>query len=955
MSRESLSPPDGNFSAENAAFAERLFRDFLIEPSRVPTPWRKYFVDLFESSELPHVERLPSAVSLALLPSPPAVSSPMPPVSSPVAARKVTRTDETTKKSHIDSARLQDRVEHLVRTYRVRGHLAAKLDPLGLARPEPADLSPEFHGLTAEDMRRTVSLSSAALPEPPTVAEVVLRMRNTYCRYIGVQFMHIDDPAARNWLMQRMERSENHIRLSREEQLRILKQLTDAVIFERFVRKKYVGAKTFSLEGSESLIPLLDLAIVKAARQGIVEIVMGMAHRGRLNVLANIIGKRPQEIFWEFADSQPELRDAAGDLAYHLGFSSDWEGDDGRKVHLSLCFNPSHLEYIDPVAIGRMRAKQDRALDGLRRHGMVLLVHGDAAFAGEGVVQETLNMSQLDGYTTGGTLHVIVNNQLGFTTSPREGRSTSYASDVAKMLQIPIFHVNGEHPESVAQVVDLAMDFRAQFHRDVVIDMYGYRRWGHNEADEPGFTQPLLYKAIERQPSVRDGYLEHLLELGGVTRPEAEQIASERHEKLERAFEQAHQKGFRPAPDTLTGIWNGYSGGPESTDDDPKTGVSLDNLRDVLVRLTQTPEGFHLHKKLERSVEHRREMAELKRPLDWSAAEALAFGTLAVEGHPVRLSGQDSQRGTFSQRHAVLHDIVSGQPFCPLQQLNPEQASVEIINSPLSESGVLGFEYGYSLDCPEALVAWEAQFGDFVNAGQVIIDQFIAAAADRWRRLSGLVLLLPHGLEGMGPEHSSARLERFLTLAAGHNLQIVYPTMPVQYFHCLRRQVLRRWRKPLVVFTPKSLLRHTAAVSTLQELAEGRFQRILADQRPADNRETKRVLLCSGKLYFDLAEFREQQTRWDVAILRVEQLYPLADDVLQAALEPYRDGTSVYWVQEEPQNMGARAYWRGRFGARLFDRLPFDCIARPESASPATGSKAIHKREQHRLLEQAFG
>lgn len=950
MSRSDLSIDPASFDSDSAAFAERMLAQFLTEPSQVPPSWRRYFTDLLQSGDRPKDGHSAPRIAdpgrarrnMARTEAPPAFTEP--PGASDGAARRL----------HLDGALLQDRIDHLIRAYRVRGHLAARLDPLGLPRPPCPDLSLEAHGLTASDLNRPVSAAWVGGPGAQTVRDVVARMWSTYCRYIGVQFMHIDDPAARDWLQQRMEETENRISLSRAEQLRILTRLTDAVIFEQFVRKKYVGAKTFSLEGSESLIPLLDLAITKAARQGVAEVVMGMAHRGRLNVLANIIGKSPQEIFSEFDDAQPEMGDGAGDLTYHLGFSSDWTLEEGRRIHLSLCFNPSHLEFINPVALGRMRAKQDRAGDTERRKGLVLLIHGDAAFAGEGVVQETLNLSRLEGYSTGGTLHIIVNNQIGFTTSPEEGRSTVYASDVAKMLQSPILHVNGEHPESVAQAVDLAMDFRAKFRRDVVIDMYCYRRWGHNEADEPGFTQPLLYQAIEHQRSVRDGYLDHLLKLEGITREEADRIAGERFEKLEQAFEQARRGDFTPAPQTLTGIWRGFQGGREPADDEPGTDVPKERLVELLTRLAQLPEEFHLHKTLQRGVEQRLAMAGGKRPLDWAAAEALAFATLATQGDRVRLSGQDSQRGTFSQRHAVLHDVVDGHLFCPFAFLAKDQAPVEFINSPLCETGDLGFEYGYSLDDPEALVAWEAQFGDFANAGQVIIDQFIAGAADRWRRLSGLILLLPHGLEGMGPEHSSARLERFLSLAARDNLQIVFPSTPAQYFHCLRRQVRRRWRKPLVVLTPKSLLRHPRAVSSLDELAGGMFRRVLPDERPKAAMKTSRVLLCSGKIYYDLLDFRERQKRDDVALVRVEQFYPLADETLKSALSIYADRTPVCWVQEEPKNMGARAFWTMRFGDRLFDRFPLEYVSRPESASPATGSKAVHKREQQSLLERAF-
>jgi 2-oxoglutarate dehydrogenase E1 component len=944
---------NGSLSVDNAAFAERLLDEYLREPSRVSPPWRLYFSELLTSDRAPPRRAVASPRAAAVQTAP--AGPPLQPVVKPSPVG-----DGDARALQLDAARLQDRLHNLMQSFRGRGHLAARLDPLGLPRPEPDDLLPETHGISDSDLDRTVSVESAEGPQTQTVRDVVARLRNTYCRYIGAQFLHIDDPVVRAWLQQRMEGSENRMRLSRAEQLRILTRLTDAVIFEQFVRKKFVGAKTFSLEGAESLIPLLDQAIRKASRLEIVEIVLGMAHRGRLNVLANIIGKRPEEIFWEFdganADSARAAQpDISGDLTYHLGFSSDWHGEEGRRhIHLSLCFNPSHLEFINPVAEGRMRAKQDRTGDIERRRGLVLLIHGDASFAGEGIMQESLNLSQLAGYTTGGTLHVIVNNQLGFTTSPEEARSSMYASDVAKMLQSPIFHVNGERPEAVAQVVDLALDFRARFQRDVVIDMYCYRRWGHNEADEPSFTQPITYEAIEHRASVRESYLEHLLELGGVSRDEADRIASQRYQVLQRAFDEVHRGEFVPSPPTLTGVWEGFRGGEEPADDEPETAVPADRLSELLTKLTETPEGFHLHRKLKRGIEQRLEMAKGEQRLDWAAAEALAFATLAVEGHPVRLSGQDTQRGTFSQRHAVFHDVVDGKTYMPLAHLAENQARVEIINSPLSEAGVLGFEFGYSLDEPEGLIAWEAQYGDFANVAQVIIDQFIAGAADRWRRLSGLVLLLPHGWEGSGPEHSSARLERFLSLAARHNLQVAVPTTPAQYFHLLRRQVLRRWRKPLVVMTPKSLLRHPRSVSTLSDLAEGRFCRMLPDSRDSAQ-STTRILLCSGKVYYELVDFREKNRRDDVAILRVEQLYPLADEVLRQHLERYDANTPTVWVQEEPKNMGAWPSLCLRFGSRLLDRFSLSCVARPESASPATGSHATHKREQQDLIERAFG
>jgi 2-oxoglutarate dehydrogenase E1 component len=612
------------------------------------------------------------------------------------------------------------------------------------------------------------------------------------------------------------------------------------------------------------------------------------------------------------------------------------------------------------VALGRARVKRDR-LQGSEAAApegagscLALLIHGDASFAGQGVVQETLNMSQLPGYTVGGTVHVIVNNQIGFTTSPAEGRSSTYPTEVARMLQSPIFHVNGEDPEAVAQVVRMAMDFREKFHRDVFIDMFGYRRLGHNEGDEPSFTQPVLYRAIEQRKSVREGYLDHLLSLGGLSREEAAEITRRRHEALEKELSHAQEEGGQTMIVKKRGIWTrgNYAGGPEKSAEDPATGVEAGQLAALLLRQTELPESFHPHPKIKKFLEGRRTMAAGQQPLDWSAAEALAFASLSAAGVRVRLSGQDSARGTFSSRHAVLYDYETGQGLTPLQHLGAEQGPVDIVNSPLSEAGVLGFEYGYSLDCPDGLICWEAQFGDFCNAAQVIIDQFICSAEDKWNRLSGLVLLLPHGFEGQGPEHSSARLERFLALAAQDNIQVVSPTTPAQYFHCLRRQVLRNWRKPLVMMTPKSLLRHPRAVSTLAECAQGKFQRVLADAMEAKN--VRRVLLCTGKIYYELLQQREAVKSEDVAIIRLEQLYPFPETALQAALAPYAEGTQALWVQEEPENMGAWRFLRARFGESMYGKYPFGGIRRPVSPSPATGSARIHKKDQKYLIAQAF-
>ncbi|MDA1202285.1 MAG: 2-oxoglutarate dehydrogenase E1 component [Planctomycetota bacterium] len=848
---------------------------------------------------------------------------------------------------------LQDRVDQLVRAYRVRGHLMAEIDPLGRPRPGLPELDPQFYHLTEEDMDRSFSTDTIEGPQSMSLRQIIKRLRNTYCRSIGVQFMHMDDLRVRQWLQVRMEGCENRIQLDRRQQLRIYRQMTTAAVFEEFIQKRFLGAKSFSLEGSESLIPLLEMSIERAAAQEIGDVVLAMAHRGRLNVLANIMGKSPQRIFREFADMDPELHVGRGDVKYHLGHSTDYQAGNGRSVHLTLCFNPSHLEFVNPVALGRMRARQDRSGDPARQHGMVIQVHGDAAFAGEGIIQETLNLSELDAYRVGGTLHVIVNNQIGFTTGPMESRSCTYATDVAKMLQIPIFHVNGEDPEAVAQVVSLAMDFRREFQRDVVIDMYCFRRRGHNEADEPAFTQPALYRVIEGRPSVHESYLERLLKLGEITADEARAIVEQQQAKLSADLSVAKSEDFVHKSD-IGGVWAFYIGGREREAADVETGVRRDVLVDLLGRLVALPDGFQPHAKIRKFLEGRRQMAAGTQPLDWSAAEALAMGSLAAQGLRVRLSGQDSQRGTFSHRHAVIHDAVTDETWCSLEHLTSDQAPVEIYNSPLSEAGVLGFEYGYSLDCPDGLVMWEAQFGDFVNAAQVVIDQFIVSAEDKWNRLSGLTLLLPHGFEGQGPEHSSARLERFLLLAAKDNIQVVQPSTPAQLFHCLRRQVLRVWRKPLVVMTPKSLLRHPGCVSSLEDLAGGEFQRVIPDASGVDPAEIRRVLLCSGKVAYELEKRRQELGRRDVAIIRVEQFYPLPRRPLEDALAGYAAGTPVVWVQEEPENMGGWRFLRIHLGEKLFDRLPFSGVCRQSAASPATGSKKSHDLEQKELLTAAF-
>ncbi|HVU86763.1 MAG TPA: 2-oxoglutarate dehydrogenase E1 component [Pirellulales bacterium] len=937
-----MQPEEIPFDSHSLAFVESLYGDYVRDPASVSDDWRRFFASLAgrDGRFLREPQLGPTFTPQSLFHS---------------AGTNGAATNGAAATVGMGSGVLQERVDQLIRAYRVRGHRLARVNPLGEPTGPLPELDLEFYGLGPADLDRTFSTRSLGGADEGTLRDLLKRLRNTYCRFIGVQFMHIDDLTVRGWLQERVESTENRLQLSRAEQLRILTCLTDAVLFEEFIQKRYLGAKSFSLEGSESLIPLLDLALEKAGRQRINEIVIAMAHRGRLNVLANIIGKSPQQIFHEFEDIEPAMHRGRGDVKYHLGYSSQHVTTDGHEIHLSLCFNPSHLEFVNPVASGRMRAKQDREGDTERAHGLVLMIHGDAAFAGEGVIQETLNLSQLPSYTTGGALHVVVNNQLGFTTPPEQARSSTYATDVAKMLQIPIFHVNGEDPESVAQVVNLAMDFRERFRRDVVLDMYCYRRRGHNEGDEPSFTQPLMYKQIEEQPTVRESYLDRLLLLGEITVDEADKIADESRARLEAGFSAARSRGYAPPPEVPSGVWEGFTGGREANIDEIDSGAAHDRLVELLGALTKVPEGFHVHPKIERLLSQRAAMATGERPLDWSTAEALAFATLATDGVPVRLSGQDCERGTFSQRHAVLHDFENGAHYTPLLNLSPTQATVEIVNSPLSEVGVLGFEYGYSLDRPSTLVMWEAQYGDFVNVAQVIIDQFIVTAEDKWRRLSGLTLLLPHGLEGAGPEHSSARLERFLTLAAEDNMQIAQPSTPAQYFHLLRRQALRRWRKPLVVMTPKSLLRHAAAVSPLDALTTGTYQRVIADEVVPNGAEVRRVLMCSGKVYYELAHKRTELARQDVAIIRIEQFYPFPYKQLRAALATYRDGTPVVWIQEEPENMGAWSFLRMQFGDRLFERLPLSGIYRRASASPATGSASSHRLEQDELIAAAFG
>ncbi len=847
-------------------------------------------------------------------------------------------------------------VARLISTYRSLGHLLARLDPLSEPRTSHPQLELSEFGLTEADLDRIFDTSVYLGLPRATLRELLAALRETYCRTIGVEYMHIQDTHVRRWLQERMEPRRNQPGFARRRKLRILMELHSAELFEKFLQTRYVGQKRFSLEGAETLIPLLDALIEKAADGGMHEVVLGMAHRGRLNVLANILEKPYSEVFSEFEDNYlPGSTDGDGDVKYHLGFSTDRTTSSGQRIHISLTPNPSHLEAVDPVVEGRMRAKQERyritgdsAREG-RLHGLPVLIHGDAAFAGQGLVAETLNLSQLPGYKTGGTVHIIVNNQIGFTTSPSEARSTTYCTDVAKMIEAPILHVNGEDPEATVFVTELALDFRQTFQRDVVIDMYCYRRHGHNEGDEPSFTQPLMYAKIRERPTLSEVYTEQLILRGDLTVDENEAIVREFQAKLQSAGEEVRTGPPRPVGMLgYQGRWQGLSGSYSSAA--VNTAVPFETLRGITEGLARVPPDFTVHPKIVRQLEARtRELTE-KRQVDWAFAEALAFGSLLLEGTAVRLSGQDSRRGTFSQRHSVLYDARTGAPYSPLNFLAQEQAKFYAYDSLLSEEAVLGFEFGYSFDAPDSLVLWEAQFGDFANGAQVIIDQFIVCSTSKWQRDSGLVMLLPHGYEGQGPEHSSARLERFLQMCAEDNIQVCYPTTPAQYFHVLRRQMKRNFRKPLILMTPKSLLRHKLAVSPADDLTGGRFQEVI-DDSTADPNRVRRVLLCSGKVYYDLLEGKGEQEAGEVELVRLEQFYPFPVQPLERLGARYRKAREWVWVQEESLNMGGWSFMEPRL--RALGHTP-RYVGRDASASPATGSRQVHLREQKELVEAAL-
>ncbi len=922
--------------SSSLAYIEELEARHALDPASLDPSWRA----LFENGHAqPHQPTTPSSIHAT-------------------SARTALAQTTTSVSGGVELAKVYA-VFSMIEEYRMRGHLEANLDPLGmLQRPPVRELDPAHWGLTTADLDRVFPVGDYRGEAGIPLRELLLRLRRTYCGSIGLQFMTAQQTERRDWLKQRMESTQNQPKIDRATKLVMLEQLGAAEMLERFIHHKYIGTKRFSLEGSETMIPMLDQVIEHAARLGAVEAVIGMPHRGRLNVLVHTMKKHPRDLFAEFEDIDPKKAMGGGDVKYHLGASCDHVTRGGKRIHLSLAFNPSHLEAVDPVVVGRVRGKQRRRGDDARQQVVGILLHGDAAFAGQGLVPETLNLSEIKGYRTGGTVHLIVNNQIGFTTNPIEGRSTTYSTDVAKMLRCPIFHVNGEDAEAVAHVVHIAMEFRSLFKSDVVIDMYCFRKYGHNETDEPSFTQPLIYQRIEKKQHPFDAYAAKLIDEGVVTRAEVEEMMTQVGARLDDELAAAKKKENRPEIETMHGLWKGYKGGPDIGEPDAETAVARERLEQVAQRVTSVPQGFSLHPKVAKLYEQRLAMGTGKAPIDWGMGEMLAYGTLLLDGALVRLSGQDCSRGTFSHRHAVVVDQVTGQEYTPLRHLSPDQAPCRIYDSPLSEAAVMGFEFGYSLDYPDGIIIWEAQFGDFVNGAQVIIDQFVSSTEDKWKRLSGLTLFLPHGHEGQGPEHSSCRYERFLQLCAEDNIQVCQPTTPAQHFHLLRRQVHRKIRKPLIVITPKSLLRLAAAASKLEDFATGRFERVLADPGAPPADKVKRLFLVSGKIYYELAEARKKRNDTQTAILRFEQLYPWREDHIAAALAPYGKATDVVWVQDEPANMGAAFFTAPRLERLLVKSHPKAKVrvaSRPESASPATGSAKAHKLEQEQLFKDAFG
>lgn len=935
---------DSLLSGANASFIEAVYEEYLHNPNSVALAWREYFDQLTRQPDAATSKQPHNAVSRISV----AESAKTSGMETQAALPDVAVADTDDRK--------QVAVLQLINMYRYLGLNQAQLDPLGLKQQtEMPELNPAHFGFTEADMDKVFNTGSLVSPEHATLREILRILRETYCGSVGAEYMYISSVEQKRWIQARLEGQRSNPDYPADYKRHILERLTAAEGLEKYLHTRYVGQKRFSGEGNDSLIPLLDCLIHRAGKAGVQQIVMGMAHRARLNVLVNTLGKMPADLFREFEEKQPQHL-PSGDVKYHQGFSSAIKTSAGI-VRLALAFNPSHLEIVNPVVEGSVRARQDLLNDKLGDRVLPVLIHGDAAFAGQGVVMETLNLSQTRGYGTGGTVHIIINNQIGFTTSdPRDSRSTLYCTDVAKMIEAPIFHVNGDDPEAVIMVAELAFDFRMRFHKDVVIDMVCFRRLGHNEQDEPMVTQPKMYRIINQHPGTRKRYADKLI-AAGVIKPEDA-------EGLIQAYRDAMDEGINPnktvcydyqSPYTIN--WEPYLK-PFKWNETVNTGVAMQTLKQLAVRLTDVPEGFKLHSRVEKIIADRRLMGNGELPLDWGMAENLAYATLLKEGYPVRLSGQDSGRGTFFHRHAVLHDQVAADQneriYVPLRHLYPEQPDFVVIDSMLSEEAVLGFEYGYATTQPNELVIWEAQFGDFSNGAQVVIDQFIASGEAKWGRVCGLVMMLPHGYEGQGPEHSSARLERFLQLCADYNIQVCVPSTPAQMFHMLRRQMIRPIRKPLIIMSPKSLLRHKESVSSLDDLAQGHFYPVISEVENPDPEQIKRMIVCSGKIYYELLAYRKEQQIKDMAIIRLEQLYPFPHEEFQAEIDRFGNAREVIWCQEEPGNQGA---WH-RIQHYLLRHMKPDQVLgyalRASSASPAAGYMGRHRFTQNELIVAAF-
>jgi 2-oxoglutarate dehydrogenase E1 component len=929
----------------NAPYVEELYESYLDNPGSVTDQWRDYFDQL---QHQPAVDGSEVTRDQAHAPI----------IESFAQRAKANAFVFRAQEPDLSVASKQVYVQSIIAAYRSLGSRFAELDPLKRHdRPVIPELDPSFYGLTEADLDQVYSATNTYFTKADTMTmrDMLKALRDTYCRSVGAEFMHISDPAAKRWIQERLESTMGVPSFSPERKRHILQQITEAEGLERFLHTKYVGQKRFSLEGGESFIACMDEVVGHAGDNGVQEIVVGMAHRGRLNMLVNIMGKMPGDLFAEFEGKHAEgLTD--GDVKYHNGFSSDLSTR-GGPIHLSLAFNPSHLEIVNPVVEGSVRARQDRRNDDDGKQVLPVLVHGDAAFAGQGVVMETLNLAQTRGYGTGGTLHIVINNQIGFTTSdPRDTRSTLYCTDVVKMIEAPVFHVNGDDPEAVVYVTQLALDYRMKFHHDVVVDIVCFRKLGHNEQDTPSLTQPLMYKSIGKHPGTRKVYADKLVAQGVLAEGEPDQMVKD--------YRQLMEDGQRTIEPVLTDYKNKYATdwspflGAKWTDQ-ADTGVPIAELTRIGEKLTTVPEGFTVHSLVNKLLNDRRAMARGEHNVDWGMGEHLAFATLVANGYAVRITGQDSGRGTFTHRHAVLHDQKRERwddgTYIPLQNVTENQAPFTVIDSVLSEEAVLAFEYGYASASPNTLTIWEAQFGDFVNGAQVVIDQFITSGEAKWGRQCGLTMMLPHGYEGQGPEHSSARIERFLQLCADNNIQVVQPTNGAQIFHVLRRQMIRPFRKPLVILTPKSLLRHQDATSPLSDLANGQFVPVIGEQDGGiDPASVKRVLVCSGKVYYDLVHTRHDTDRKDVAILRIEQLYPFAHKSFQAELQKYSNAKEVVWVQDEPQNQGPWFYIQHHLYENMADGQRLGYAGRPASASPAVGYLAKHQEQQRNLLEQAF-